>query len=37
MVDGKFADVKSLAFLNAAVDDLLRDIKHKASVIRQES
>lgn len=37
MVDGKFADVKSLAFLNAAVDDLLRDIEHKASVTRQES
>lgn len=37
MVDGKFADAKSLAFLNAAVDDLLRDIKHRASVSRQES
>jgi chromate reductase len=36
-VDGKFVDGKSLAFLSAGVDDLLRDIRRNASVIRQES
>ena len=36
-VDGKFTDAKSLEFLSAGVDDLLRDIKRNASVFRQES
>ena len=37
MTDGKFTDETSLKFLNAAIDDLLRDIAKTQAVIRQES
>ena len=37
MTDGKFTDEASLKFLNAAVDDLLRDIAKTQAVIKQES
>ena len=37
MTDGKFTDETSLKFLNAAVDDLLRDIAKTQAVVKQES
>jgi chromate reductase len=37
MQDGKFTDETSLKFLEAGIDDLLRDIAKTQSVIRQES
>jgi hypothetical protein len=37
MTDGRFTDDTSLKFLNAAVDDLLRDIAKTQAVIKQES
>ncbi|HEX4506534.1 MAG TPA: NADPH-dependent FMN reductase [Alphaproteobacteria bacterium] len=37
MTDGRFTDETSLKFLNAAVDDLLRDIAKTQAVIKQES
>jgi len=37
MTDGRFTDEASLKFLNAAVDDLLRDIARTQAVIKQES
>jgi chromate reductase len=37
MTDGRFTDETSLKFLDAAVDDLLRDIAKTQAVIKQES
>ena len=37
MTDGRFTDEASLKFLNAAVDDLLRDIAKTQAVTKQES
>jgi chromate reductase len=37
MTDGRFTDETSLKFLNAAVDDLIRDIAKTQAVIKQES
>ena len=37
MTDGKFTDEKSMQFLTAGIDDLLRDIGKTQAVIKQES
>jgi chromate reductase len=37
MTEGRFNDSRSLAFLQAGISDLLRDVEHKASVTRQQS
>jgi chromate reductase len=37
MTDGRFTDETSLKFLNAGIDDLLRDIEKVKAVITQES
>jgi chromate reductase len=37
MADGKFVDSKSLSFLSAGIDDLLRDISRGKPTLKQES